>query len=268
METAPAARRFPHKHMLAFAIDLARQAGQLLLDGLSRQRQIDLKSPYELVTDMDRASEELIVEAIRARFPDHAILAEESGGAFGDGRPTWLIDPIDGTNNYAHGFPFFSVSLALWDAGRPQVGVVFDPTRDELFTAQAGAGAFCNAQPLRVSRIGTLASALLSTGFPYDFGSRDDNNLREFSRVQARCQGVRRCGSAALDIAYVAMGRLEAHWEIGLKPWDTGAAALLLLEAGGRITDSAAAPWHPWSPRAVASNGLIHDELLEVLGWR
>lgn len=253
--------------MLDFAIALARQAGQLLRDGLSRQRQIELKSAYELVTDMDRASEDMIVDAITARFPDHAILAEERGGAFGDGRPTWLIDPIDGTNNYAHGFPFFSVSLGLWAEGRPRLGVVYDPLRDEVFAAEAGAGAYCNDRRLRVSRVDTLAAALLSTGFPYDFGARDDNNLREFSRVQARCQGVRRAGSAALDIAYVAMGRLEAHWEIGLKPWDTGAAVLLLLEAGGRLTDGQGRAWQPWSTHTVASNGLIHDELLEVLSF-
>lgn len=254
--------------MLDFTIALARQAGALLRDGLSQQRQIDLKSPYELVTDMDRASEDMIVDAIRARFPDHAILAEERGGAFGEDRPTWLIDPIDGTNNYAHGFPFFSVSLALWVAGRPQLGVVYDPMRDEVFAAEAGAGAFCNNRRMHVSRVETLAAALVSTGFPYDFGARDDNNLHEFNRVQARCQGVRRAGSAALDIAYVALGRLEAHWEIGLKPWDTGAAALLLLEAGGRLTDDQGGAWNPWSQRTVASNGLIHAELLNVLGFK
>lgn len=251
---------------LDLAAATARRAGALLREGLSQQRRIDLKSPYELVTDMDHASEDLIVAALGASFPDHAIVAEERGGVLGVGRPTWLIDPIDGTNNYAHGFPYFAVSLALWAGDRPLLGVVYDPMRDELFAARAGAGAHCNGQPLRVSRVNTLAAALVSTGFPYDYGTRADNNLAEFGRVQARCQGVRRAGAAALDIAYVAAGRLEAHWELGLKPWDSGAAAVLLLEAGGRVSDRHGAPWTPWSPYAVASNGLIHDELLEVLG--
>lgn len=251
--------------MLHFAIDTARRAGALLRAGLHSQRRVELKSPYELVTDMDRACEDLIVGAIAARYPDHAILAEERGGSFADARPTWLIDPLDGTNNYAHGFPFFAVSLALWAGPRPLLGVVYDPLRDELFSAEAGAGAFCNGQPLRVSAVETLAGALASTGFPYDYHLRPDNNLAEFDRIQARCQGVRRGGAAALDLAYVAMGRLEAHWEVDLKPWDTGAAALMVLEAGGRVTDMRGGPWQPWCASIIASNGHIHAELIEVL---
>ena len=251
--------------MLDFAIAIAREAGAVLREGLKLQRQIQLKSPFELVTDIDHASERLLVGAISARFPEHVILAEESGGSFDDERPTWLIDPLDGANNYAHGFPFFAVSLGLWADNKPVLGVVYDPMRDELFTAQAGAGAFCNGQRLQVSAVSTLAAALLSTGFPYDYSSRADNNLAEFDRLQSRCQGVRRAGSAALDLAYVASGRLEAHWEVGLKPWDTGAAALLVTEAGGRVTDMAGGDWQPWCPRTLASNGLIHDELIQVL---
>lgn len=251
--------------MLDFAIAIAREAGAVLREGLKLQRQIQLKSPFELVTDIDHASERLLVSAITARFPDHVILAEESGGSFDDERPTWLIDPLDGTNNYAHGFPFFAVSLGLWAGHKPVLGVVYDPMRDELFTAEAGAGAFCNGRQLQVSAVGTLAAALLSTGFPYDYSSRADNNLAEFDRLQSRCQGVRRAGAAALDLAYIAMGRLDAHWEVGLKPWDTGAAALLVTEAGGRVTDMAGGAWQPWCPRTLASNGLVHDELLQVL---
>lgn len=251
--------------MLDFAIDIARQAGALLVEGLSRQRQLELKSPFEVVTEMDRASEQLIITAIRTKFPDHTILAEESGGTFDDDRPTWLIDPLDGTNNYAHGFPSFAVSLALWSERQPVLGVVYDPLRNELFSAGAGAGAHCNGQRLHVSSIATLGAALISTGFPYDYAGRTDNNLREFDRVQARCQGVRRAGAAALDLAYVAMGRLDAHWEIDLKPWDTGAATLLVQEAGGRISDHRGGAWNPWSSRLIASNGHIHDELIQVL---
>jgi myo-inositol-1(or 4)-monophosphatase len=251
--------------MLDFAIDIARRAGALLRNGLDGQRQINLKSQFEVVTDMDRASEDLIVGAIRDRFPDHAILAEESGGAFAGTQPTWLIDPLDGTNNYAHGFPCFCVSLGLWADQRPVLGVVYDPLRDEMFYAGAGAGAYCNGKRLHVSQIRTLSAALISTGFPYDYASRADKNLREFDRIQARCQGVRRAGAAALDIAYVAMGRLDAHWELTLKPWVTGAAALLVLEAGGRLSDYNGGAWQPWNERLIASNGLIHDELIQVL---
>ena len=251
--------------MLDFTIDVARRAGALLLEGLDRQPVIELKSQFEVVTDMDRASEALIVNAIEQQFPDHAILSEEGGGRDRTAAYTWLIDPLDGTNNYAHGFPFFSVSIALWNGQSPLLGVVYDPTRDELFAAEAGRGGRCNDRPLRVSTTATLGAALVSTGFPYDYGANTDNNARQFDRIQARCQGVRRAGSAALDLAYVAIGRLEAHWETRLKPWDSGAGALLVIEAGGRLSDWSGAPWHPWSERLIASNGHIHDELIEVL---
>jgi myo-inositol-1(or 4)-monophosphatase len=248
-----------------FAIDLARRAGALLRDGLRQQRQIDLKSPFELVTDMDRASEQLIVGAIRAAYPSHAILAEESGGAIDPAQPTWIIDPLDGTNNYAHGFPFFCVSIGLWAGQQPLLGAVYDPLRDELFHASAGAGAFCNDRRLQVSPVPSLAASLISTGFPYRYADLAENNLRQFDRIQARCQGVRRAGAAALDISYVAAGRLEAHWELDLKPWDTAAAAVVLLEAGGRITGAQGQPWHPWDEYMIASNGQIHDELMQAL---
>jgi myo-inositol-1(or 4)-monophosphatase len=251
--------------MLDFAIDIARRAGALLRDGLKRQRSVELKSAFNLVTDMDHASEALIIAAITAAFPDHAILAEESGARVGAG-PTWLIDPLDGTNNYAHGFPFFAVSLALWQEHTPVLGVVYDPLRDEMFSAAAGEGAHCNGEPLRASLTPTLDAALLSTGFPYDYATQPNNNLREFDRIYARCQGVRRAGAASLDIAYVAMGRLDAHWERDLKPWDSGAAALMVHEAGGRLSDWQGRAWHPWTDHLIASNGLIHDELIDVLG--
>jgi myo-inositol-1(or 4)-monophosphatase len=250
--------------MLDFAIALGRRAGALLRAGLDRQRTVELKSAFDLVTDMDRASEDLIVSAITAEFPDHAILAEESG-AIGDADLTWLIDPLDGTNNYAHGFPYFCVSLALWRGRMPLLGVIYNPMLDELFSAEAGSGVHCNGRPIHVSDTATLSAALISTGFPYNYATVPDNNLREFDRIQACCQGVRRGGAAALDLAYVAMGRLDAHWELRLRPWDTGAAALLVQEAGGRMTDWRGGPWHPWADRLIASNGHIHDELIRVL---
>jgi myo-inositol-1(or 4)-monophosphatase len=254
--------------MLDFAIDIARRAGALLLEGYSNQRAVELKSRFNLVTDMDRASEQLIVDAIRAAFPEHAILAEEGGrgaGAEDDSRPIWLIDPLDGTTNYAHGFPLFCVSLALWQDRAPRLGVVYDPLRDELFSAELGGGTRCNGRPITVSATPLLDAALISTGFPYDYAVEQANNLRQFDRIQARCRGVRRGGSAALEIAYVAMGRLDAHWELWLNPWDTGAATLLVLEAGGRLSDCNGDAWHPWKPDLIASNGLIHDELIRVL---
>jgi myo-inositol-1(or 4)-monophosphatase len=261
--TPPEGRRFLQA-LLDFAIDLGRRAGALLRDGLERQRTVELKSAFDLVTDMDRASEDLIVSAITARFPDHAILAEESG-AIGEAELTWLIDPLDGTNNYAHGYPYFCVSLGLWRGQTPLLGVIYNPMLDELFSVQAGGGAQCNGRPIHVSETSTLGAALISTGFPYDYATMPENNLREFDRIQARCQGVRRGGAAALDLAYVALGRLDAHWEMCLKPWDAGAAGLLVQEAGGRLSDWRGEPWHPWADRLVASNGRIHDEIIQTL---
>jgi myo-inositol-1(or 4)-monophosphatase len=251
--------------MLDFVIDVARRAGALLLAGLERDRAVELKSPFEVVTDIDRASEALIVGAIGERFPQHTIVAEEGSGAERGSHERWVIDPLDGTNNYAHGFPFFSVSIGFLRGDELTLGVVYDPLRDELFTAERGCGAHCNGRPLRVSRTPTLAASLVSTGFPYDYGAGGQNNLREFDRMQARTQGVRRPGSAALDLAYVAMGRLDAHWERRLSPWDSAAAALLVLEAGGRLSQWQGEPWNPWSPTLIASNGRVHDELIATV---
>lgn len=252
--------------MLDFTIELARRAGALLLAGLDRPHDIELKSPFEVVTDVDRASEELIVTAIREAFPEHAILAEEGGSIGGKSDLTWLLDPLDGTNNYAHGFPFFSVSIALVRGREPILAVIYDPLRDELFSAERGRGAYLNNRPIRVSPTATLARALVSTGFAYDYYAHSgDNNLREFDRLQARTQGVRRAGSAALDLAYVACGRLDAHWELRLKPWDMAAGGLLVLEAGGRVSGWQNEPWDPWVSRMLASNGHIHTAILEVL---
>ncbi|MEN9934577.1 MAG: hypothetical protein RLZZ387_1156 [Chloroflexota bacterium] len=251
--------------MLDVAVDAARRAGALLLEGLERGRSIELKSAFEVVTDVDRASEALIVGAIAEHFPDHTIIAEEGGGGERGSEFRWVIDPLDGTNNYAHSFPFFSVSIGLLRGEDLALGVVYDPLRDELFTAERGRGAHCNGRQMRVSETATLAASLVSTGFPYNYSAGGANNLREFDLIQARTQGVRRAGSAALDLAYVAMGRLEAHWELRLQPWDSAAAALLVQEAGGRLSDWRGGPWNPWSDRLIASNGRIHDEFISVL---
>ncbi len=251
--------------MLEFAINLARRAGVLLLSMFEGQRDVRLKSPFELVTDADHASEALVVSAIRRQYPDHAIVAEESGGVAAEAGYTWLLDPLDGTNNYAHGLPIFSVSLALLRDGALLLGVIYDPTRDELFAAESGQGVRCNGRRIRVSENSSLAASLLATGFPYDYATNPDNNAREFTTLAGRVQGIRRPGSAALDLAYVAMGRFDAFWELRLQPWDSAAGALLVSEAGGRVTDWRGGSWNPWSDRLLASNGRIHDELIQAL---
>lgn len=251
--------------MLNFAIELALRAGSLLRAGLATERTYESKGYADVVTDIDKASEALIVGAIGARFPDHAIVAEEGGAAVGAGEYQWLIDPLDGTLNYLHGNPVFCVSLGLLRRGELHIGVVYDPCRDELFAAERGGGARLNGRPLRVSRTQTLARSLLTTGFPYNRFSNPDNNLREHNHLLLRCQDVRRPGSAALDLCAVAAGRSDAHWELGLSPWDVAAGALIVLEAGGAVTDWRDQPWRPGEARMVASNGAIHDELLREL---
>lgn len=237
----------------------------MLREGSLQPRQIDKKGPFDLVTNVDRASEALIVSAIREHFPDHGIMAEEGGGVLSESPWLWVVDPLDGTNNFAHGFPYYCVSLGLLRDREPYLGVVYDPIHDQMFTAQRGGGAYLNGAPIRVSSAPALSESLLSTGFPYDFATNERNNAAEFTRVHRLVQGIRRAGSAALDLASVACGRLEAHWEFWLKPWDSSAAALILLEAGGTITDADGGPWTPWSTSMVASNGQVHAELLGVI---
>lgn len=251
--------------MLNFAIDLAHRAGAVLRARQEQERSVQSKGHADVVTDADKASEALILAAIREQFPDHSVLAEESGQAVGTGEYQWLIDPLDGTLNYLHGLPIFCVSLALLRGGEPLVGVVYDPMRGELFAAERGGGAHCNGRRLRVSATTRLAEALLTTGFPYDRFSQPDNNIREHNHLLLRCQDVRRPGSAALDLCNVAAGRSDAHWELGLSPWDVAAGALIVSEAGGTVSDWKGAPWRPDGPRMVASNGRIHAELIQEL---
>lgn len=252
--------------MLNFAINTAREAGQILLEKFGRKLNISMKGDINLVTEADLASEKLIIEKIKSYYPKHSILAEESGNAVIDGESTWkwIIDPLDGTTNYAHGYPCFAVTLALENAGEVVVGVTFDPTRNELFAAEKGQGATLNNKPIRVSETGKLANALLVTGFPYNFKEKQDfaRHLTDFL-LQAR--GVRRDGSAAIDLAYIACGRFDGFWEEGLNPWDVAAGLLLIREAGGRITDYKDLPLDIYTPPICASNGLIHQEMLEVL---
>lgn len=262
--------------MRDFAIHLARAAGAILRERYETHFVVEHKdTEINLVTEVDRASEALIVEAIRQRYPDHAIFAEESQGEAGPDRPAeftlsvrqtgWIVDPLDGTVNYAHGFPMFAVSLAVQQGQDLILGVTYDPLRDELFCAERGRGATLNGRPIRVSSTSRLRDALVATGFAYRRATLPDNNVAEFTRVVLRVQGLRRAGSACLDMAYLAAGRLDGYWEMNLAPWDWAAGSLLVREAGGVVTNLDGGPWDLSQRRIAASNGLIHDELLATV---
>ena len=251
--------------LLNTAIFAARQAGALLRMHFERGVAINHKGEIDLVTEADHASEALILKTLSERFPDHTFLAEESGESGQHSSHVWVIDPLDGTTNFAHGFPVFSVVIALQIDGRTELGVVFDPMRDELFAARRGQGALLNGRPIRVSSTVRLANSLLVTGFPYDRWTSELNNLRQHAAFLLKAQGVLRVGSAALDLASVACGRLDGYWEFKLNPWDWTAGALLVEEAGGRVTDMHGGAMSPRGRDLVASNGRIHQEMLGVL---
>ena len=248
------------------AIEAARAAGHLLRGELLGARRVSYKgSPTNLVTEMDARAETLIVERLHARFPDDAILAEERGTEAGRSGRRWIIDPLDGTTNYAHGLPIFAVSIALEAEGQVRLGVVYDPNLDELFVAEQGAGASLNDAPLAVSSTAILDESLLATGFPYDVRETPDNNLNEYAAFCLRARGVRRMGSAVIYLAYVAAGRLDGYWELRLGPWDVAAGALLVEEAGGRVTDLKGGALDLDAPAVVATNGRIHEAMLAIL---
>jgi len=253
--------------MLNFAIETAREAGQLLLEKFGRITSVTKKGDINLVTEADLASEALIVEKIKSYYPRHSILAEEAGNAvtIGGGNTfKWIIDPLDGTTNYAHGYPCFCVTLALEHDGEIVIGVTFDPTRGELFAAELGNGATLNGKPIRVSTTDKLGDALIVTGFPYDFKQRE-NFARHLTDFLLSSRGVRRDGSAAIDMAYVAAGRFDGFWEEGLNAWDVAAGVLLIEEAGGVVSYYDGSPFSIYRPPICASNGAIHQEMLAVL---
>jgi myo-inositol-1(or 4)-monophosphatase len=250
------------------AVSAAKAAGRLLVALRGRGLTIHHKGAVNLVTNADRQAETLIVKKIRAAYPDHQIVAEEGSGARAEtssGAPVWFVDPLDGTTNYAHGFPFYCVSIGVEIDGRLSVGVVYDPVRRELFSAMLGRGAFCNGRRLRVSSAARLDQSLLVTGFAYDVRTSRRNNFGHFYHFGLRCRGVRRTGAAALDLCYVAAGRLDGFWEPHLCPWDTAAGSLIVEEAGGRMSDFGGGSYRVRVPELVASNGRIHDEMLGVL---
>lgn len=253
------------------AVAIAREAGALLMDGFSRKKEIQTKSSsVDFVTQYDLAAEALILERLRSVFPDHGFVGEEGTDETGAQDFVWYIDPLDGTNNYAHGFPVFCVSLALYQGQQPLVGVIYDPTRDECFTAVAGGGAHLIAgggrQPLWVSQETTLERGLLATGFPYDVHTSPLDNGAYVARFIKRAFGLRRAGSAALDMAYVAAGRLDGYWEFKVSAWDVAAGILLVREAGGVVTHVDGSTlvltrkFH-----VLASNGPLHDPMLAVI---
>ena len=247
---------------------LAREAGALIADALGRaDTVVERKAVVDLVTATDRASERLIVDSLRRHFPGHDIVAEESAPRRpAPGRHCWCVDPLDGTTNFVHGLPHCSVSLALLGPdGDSQAAVVFDPFRQELFDAVRGSGARLNGQPIRVSRTERLDDALFVTGFPYDRREHTSFYLAYFEMFLKHARDVRRFGSAALDLSYVAAGRFDGFWEWQLKPWDTSAGWLIVREAGGLVSDFDGSPYDPWAPRILATNRSIHDQAVALL---
>jgi myo-inositol-1(or 4)-monophosphatase len=248
---------------LDIAVEIATEAGALLAELSRKPREISYKRKADIVTDADRRSEAMIIERIRRHFPDHAIVAEEGGGKETGSDYCWYVDPLDGTTNFAHGFPVYCVTLALAYRDEVIAGVVYDPTRQELFAAERGAGATLNGQRISVSQTSDLAESLLGTGFP-PFASNHDLNLQFFFKLTHLSHGIRRAGAAALDLCSVAAGRFEGFWELKLNPWDKAAGSLLVAEAGGRVSDLAGGPFLLHRDEIFASNGLIHEPMLEV----
>jgi len=246
------------------ATEAARAGGAVLREGYGRVHSVRFKGDVDLVTEVDVRAERTITDLIRSRFPDHRILAEEGTIGGDDAAHRWLIDPLDGTTNYAHGVPVFCVSIGYELEGQMTVGAIYDPSRDELFVARAGRGATSNGQPLAVSNQVELGRALLTTGFPYDRALLP-RALDQFSTFCGRTQAVRRIGSAALDLAWVAAGRFDAYWETVIQPWDVAAGSLIAAEAGARLTDLAGAPFAVDGGEILASNGHLHELMLEIL---
>jgi myo-inositol-1(or 4)-monophosphatase len=251
---------------LETAAEIAREAGALLANYFERRVAFELKGEFDLVTEADRSSEKLVVEKLSSYFPSHTIVAEEGSGHTGSSEYRWYVDPLDGTTNFAHSFPMFNVTLALERAGEVIAGVIYDPLRQEMFTAERGGGAYLNHRRIHVSNIARLADSLGSTGFPSRKRSHNVN-IHFYYQLAMASHGVRRTGSAALDLAYVASGRLDFFWEFGLKPWDQAAGTLLVAEAGGTISDmSGGAHSITQSDHVLADNGVLHDEVVRLFG--
>lgn len=247
------------------AAQIARDAGQILRDRFGQPHDVRFKGAIDLVTEADRAAEDLIADRLRTLCPDHDLLCEEgSVGASSGSAFRWVVDPLDGTTNFAHGLPTFAVSMALEDAGIPVVGVVYDPMRDELFVARRGGGATLNGIPIHVSGVDQLISSILVTGFSYDF-ERRAQQAEVWRDFLTRVQAIRQTGSAALNLCYIAAGRLDGYWERGLSPWDVAAGAVIVTESGGAVTNMRGGSFHSDDREVLASNGRLHGDLLDVI---
>jgi myo-inositol-1(or 4)-monophosphatase len=261
----PCGTKTPVLRFERVAYAAAARAGALLRARYRYPQEVSFKSEVDLVTAVDREAETLIVDALAGAFPAHGIVAEESPARAGRDGHRWYVDPLDGTTNFAHGHPHFAVSLALARDDELLLGLVHDPIREETFSAVRGGGARLNGAPIAVSEVSVLERALLGTGFPYDCRSHGDFYVAFFGEAIRRAQGVRRAGSAALDLCYVACGRLDGFWEWKLHPWDTAAGRLIVEEAGGRVSDFSAAPHQLTGDETAASNGRLHEELLAMI---
>ena len=250
---------------LKFSEKVARKAGKLLKENFDVSRKVHYKGTVDLVTNFDRQSQGLICQELSSRFPGHDFLAEEGINEQRGSEYCWIIDPLDGTTNYAHHFPVFSVSIALEYRKEIILGVVYDPMRDEMFSAFKGGGAFLNGKKVKVSSINVLNQSLLATGFPYDIRETEVNNIDHFSNFALRTQAVRRCGSAALDLCYVGCSRFDGFWELKLHPWDVAAGSLIVQEAGGVVSDFKNGSLNIFGTEVLASNGKIHEEMINVL---
>jgi myo-inositol-1(or 4)-monophosphatase len=250
--------------MLETAIRAARKAGQVLVERLPNARQVHVKGLRDIATDADLAAEAAIIQTIRARFPDHALLTEEGSESANDGPYVWVVDPLDGTTNYSRRLPIFSVSIGLVHQGGLAAGVVYDPLRDHLFAAERGRGATLNGTPLRVSAIDRVGQVAVGLDWAHAQADRHEV-LARLGQVAPVCHTVRGIGSAALGLCYVAAGWLDAYFNVSLKPWDMAAGLLLIQEAGGRVTDLRGQPWQPWVGRVLVSNGHVHQALLELM---
>ena len=249
---------------LEIAVEAAQAGGAILREGFDRGVTAHYKRRFDPVTEIDHASEATVLSIISEHRPDDAILAEERGGTIPDSR-LWIVDPLDGTVNFVHGIPQIAVSVGLWEGNRPLAGVIYDPLRDECFSAAAGQGAHLNERQIHVSATDDLERSVTATGFPYDHGDYPDEYAAVLGAVLGSVNGIRRFGSAALDLAWVAAGRYEAYWELGLAPWDQAAGILIVREAGGRVTDFHGNDSVPATPMVLSTNGLVHDSLREIL---
>lgn len=247
------------------AREAAREAGEMLRTNFHERREIHFKGMVDLVTNFDKDAQDMIYTRLSSAFPDHDFIAEEGLIRKKGAEYRWVIDPLDGTTNYAHRFPIFTVSIALEKKGRVILGVVNDPMREEMFSAAEGEGAFLNGRRVKVSSVTDLNRSLLATGFPYDVRVSDVNNIDHFNHFLVRAQAIRRCGSAAMDLCYVACGRFDGFWELKLSPWDMAAGCLIVREAGGRTSDFEGNEFSIYKPEVLASNGRIHEQMRDVL---